>query len=137
MLNKCKNSVREWHLDQNNQQLCYCQRKIIICGSKPFVLIFSLSACQCEDYVYCEINSDATVLTSRRRGIFFFCHLSLSPSLFQNTSEFSYIFDWEGWVNSFSSVNSFKEEKNLKVIVAMETNFQGEMGCHSQTFNGI
>lgn len=54
---------------------------------------------------------------------FFFCHLSLSPSLFQNTSEFSYIFDWEGWVNSFSSVNSFKEEKNLKVIVAMETNF--------------
>lgn len=54
---------------------------------------------------------------------FFFCHLSLSPSLFQNTSEFSYIFGWEGWVNSFSSVNSFKEEKNLKVIVAMETNF--------------
>lgn len=42
-----------------------------LCGSKPFVLIFSLSACLCEDYVYCEINSDATVLTSRWREIFF------------------------------------------------------------------
>lgn len=58
-----------------------------------------------------------------KEGFFFFCHLSLSPSLFQNTSEFSYVFGRKGWVNSFSSVNSFKEEKNLKVIVAMETNF--------------
>lgn len=55
-------------------------------------------------------------------GFFFLSSLAFT-SLFQNTSEFSYIFDWEGWVNSFSSINSFKEEKNLKVIVAMETNF--------------
>lgn len=40
-------------------------------------------------------------------------------------------------MNSFPSVNSSMEEKHLKVIVAMETNFKGEMGCHIQMFNGI
>lgn len=38
-------------------------------GCRAFSLIFSLSACLCEDYVYCEINGDATVSTSENKFI--------------------------------------------------------------------